>query len=120
MGQPKGGGLCIKERALGQMPPANWVNGERLAALEERMQTVEEGIKNFRDFHSDVRDFISRSDERAKMRAEEEKRKDKWTKAIIALAIGIILALFGYVLQWTQTFESKHHVSSTPMNYESR
>ena len=95
------------------------------------MQTVEEGIKNFRDFHSDVRDFISRSDERAIHRAKME-QEDKEEKAVVdkrrarihfwwlGLLSGAILLLLGEFLSWTKDFESRHHVSTTPQTYESR
>lgn len=49
---------------------------ERIVALEGKMDRVEEGIANFRDFQSDARDFFSRADERAKTEKEFHNRRD--------------------------------------------
>ena len=46
----------------------------KVAVLESRMNRVEEGVSNFREFQVDARDFFSRADERAK---DEEKHRNK-------------------------------------------
>ena len=91
----------------------------QIGKLEERMNVVEEGVANFRSFQTDVREFITRSDERAKQRAQQEQlekeQRDKLDKKRarihfwwLGLLSGAILLLFGAFLQWA----ANHHVSS--------
>lgn len=86
------------------------------------MDSVEEGVSNFRDFQSDARDFFTRSDERAKHRveqeAEEKEDRDKIDKRRsrihfwwLGILSGIIVAGFTVLLAWAVNFESKHKIS---------
>lgn len=96
--------------------------GERIAVLETRMNTVEEGVSNFRDFQKDARDFFTRSDERAKHRteqeAEEKEQADKKDQrratlhfSLLGGLISLIVGLILWLVQWTSNFEKRHHVS---------
>ena len=98
----------------------------QVAKLEERMESVEEGIQNFRAFHSDVREFITRSDERAKHRAEQEavekqerdsldKRRSRIHFWWLGILSGIILLCFAAGLNYVTSFEKRHHVSEAPV-----
>jgi hypothetical protein len=95
--------------------------GERFGRLEERMNRVEAGVSNFRDFQVDVRAFITRQDTReeerkAALAAQEaaqatqreavkealdgatrkQGRRDFWLTVVLAV-LGLILSLLIYL-----------------------
>ena len=53
---------------------------EGLGKLEWRMDRVEEGVANFRDFQKDAREFFTRADERAKAEKTFHDLRDKENK----------------------------------------
>ena len=57
---------------------------ERFGRLEERMNVVEEGVSNFRNFQVDARDFFSRADERARTEIEFRNKRDREIKDALA------------------------------------
>jgi hypothetical protein len=59
---------------------------ERLGRLEQRMERVEEGVANFRDFQATARDFFSRADERAIREKLFHETRDKEIKEAIEAA----------------------------------
>ena len=59
---------------------------ERFGRLEERMNVVEEGVSNFRNFQVDARDFFSRADERARTEMEFHNKRDREIKDALAVA----------------------------------
>jgi hypothetical protein len=85
---------------------------ERLGRLEVRMDLVERGVANFRDFQEDARDFFSRQDEREKIKDQLDKRRSRIHFALlgglISLVVGLIIAAF----TWAASFESRHKVVS--------
>jgi hypothetical protein len=93
------------------VPNGGYPNGERVGRLEERMNRVEEGIANFRAFHQDVREFITRADTRDEERKDALERRDNEVKeavrrresklnmwfAILGLTVAILTGLVGYL-----------------------
>ena len=84
--------------------------GERLARLEERMDQVEDGVTNFRNFQAEARQFFSdsktRDEEKIKYQADlakalemREKKADRWWKLILTwvLIVGGLLGLGQYI-----------------------
>ena len=57
----------------------------KLARLDQRMSTVEEGVSNFRNFQTDMRDFVSRYDERQREEERRSKSSDRRLNAILVL-----------------------------------
>ena len=53
---------------------------ERLGKLEWRMDRVEEGVSNFRQFQVDARSFFDRADERARTEEAFHNRRDQEIK----------------------------------------
>jgi hypothetical protein len=109
MGQPFG--------VLGRIKAESGVpeNGERLAKLEQRMNVVEQGVANFRAFHNEVREFITRADERAQMRIEEDEKKQRTDKKrarfhywLLGILSAIIVAGFSALFTWL--ISGNHHV----------
>lgn len=82
--------------------------GERVARLEERMNKVEEGVANFRDFQTDVRKFITRSDTREEEREKLDRKRAKVHYWWLALLTGLIVSFFGWWLGWASNV---HHIS---------
>jgi hypothetical protein len=108
--------------SLGMPPIANGGLIAQVAKLEERMDTVEEYIGNSKAFQKTMADFVSRSDERAKHRIEQEagekETRDRLDKrratihfalltALLSLIVGLALA----AVNWAMNFEKRHHVS---------
>jgi hypothetical protein len=60
-------------------------NGERFGRLEQRMDTVEEGVANFRNFQKVAADFFSRADERAENDEKHRNKRDQEIKDAVAL-----------------------------------
>src|SRR5215469_14145695 len=94
----------------------------QVAKLEERMETVEEGVANFKAFQKLMTDFVTRNEERAKHRTEREQEekaerdKKDTTRARIHFALlgGVISLIVGLMLaavNWATNFEKRHHVS---------
>jgi hypothetical protein len=97
---------------------------ERLGVLENRMNRVEEGIANFREFQKEGREFFNRADERALTereyaddRAKEIKqaldRRDRnWNFRL--MVIGIIISIFMLWLTY-RDFQRKISDRSAPV-----
>jgi len=107
-------------------------HGERLSRIEERLRIVEGWVEISRNFHTEAHDFFTRQDERAKQREIQEKRekedqarkdkeeekKDRRRARIhfwwLSLLSGLILTFFGWMLNWADHFEQRHHISQSP------
>ncbi len=100
----------------------DWNIRERVTRLESEMKEVRLWMVDSKFFHSEARDFFSRSDERAKNRAkgeiaekEEKERVDKKRSRIhfwwLALLSGLIVAGFSAILGWAINFEQTHKIS---------
>lgn len=100
----------------------DWDIRERVTRLESEMREVKAWMPESKLFHTEARDFFSRSDERAKQRVKqeiEEKEKrdqvDKKRSRIhfwwLGILSGIIVAGFAILLGWAVNFESKHKIS---------
>lgn len=77
-------------------------HGEELVRHDERLKVVEAGVANFRTFQKDVRDFISRYDEREETREEARKRaearKGRLHAALYTFLAGSGTAIVTYVI----------------------
>jgi hypothetical protein len=71
---------------------------ERFGRLEVRMERVEEGIANFREFQVDARKFFTRADKDAEHRKEVDARRAKIHYLLLTLLIGMVLAMFTFIL----------------------
>lgn len=91
---------------------------ERVARVETRLLTVEDGVKNFRAFHTEVRNFIVREDTRQDDRATQDKSRARIHYWWLALLSALIAGGFAAVLTWALNFEDRHHIiSDTPSSY---
>lgn len=72
------------------------------------MSVVEEGVANFRDFQTVVREFIVRADERARIEDELDKKRSRIHYRWLALLSALIVAGFSAILSWAISFESRH------------
>jgi hypothetical protein len=94
--------------------------GERLGRLEERMNRVEQGVSNFREFQADARDFFSRADERAKNEAVHRNRRDEEIKSTLAASdrkmnrrlgfAGLVVAILALLVGWLTYRDSQRKV----------
>jgi hypothetical protein len=62
------------------------------------MERVEEGVANFIDFQADMRAFVTRFDTNEKNKNELDARRSKIHYTLLTLLIGLVLALFTFVL----------------------
>ena len=100
----------------------DWNMRERVTRLESEMKEVKAWMVDSKTFHHEARDFFSRSDERAKSRAEnevqekeEKDRLDKNRSRIhfwwLGLLSALIVAGFSVLLGWAISFEDRHKIS---------
>ena len=108
----------------GGMALANQVIANQVAIgrIEERLDRVEEGVSNFRDFQQEARDFFTRADERAIHRVQQEEeekeerdrldqRRSRLHFTLLGGLISLIVGLTLWLVQWTTNFEKRHKVS---------
>jgi hypothetical protein len=89
-------------------------DNERVKGLEVRMELVERGVANFREFQTDARDFFSRSDEREKMRDDTNKRRARVHFALLGGLISLVVGLILLFAGWANDFEKRHKISEAP------
>lgn len=85
--------------------------GERLRELEVKMEQVQEGVANFRNFQVEARNFFSRADERAIAQVEKDKKRARIHFALLSGLISLVIGLFLWAISWTTSFEQRHHVT---------
>lgn len=78
---------------------------ERLGRLEERMETVEEGVANFKLFQKDMREFTTEFKANERNKEKTDKRRAKVHYFLLTLLSGLIVALFTYMLMH---YDGKH------------
>jgi hypothetical protein len=87
-------------------------DNERVGRLEVRMEKVEEGVSNFRDFQLEARDFQGWFRREQEHRKETDKLRSRWHFWLLGILSGLIVAGFGVMLGWALNFEKRHKVSS--------
>jgi hypothetical protein len=92
-------------------------NGERLGRIEVRLEVVERGVSNFREYQVESRDFMSWFRGREEEREKTDKQRSRIHFWLLGILSGVIVAGFAAIFAWAVSFEDRHHVSQTPTTY---
>lgn len=67
--------------------------GERIATMEQRLNTVEAGVANFKQFQIEARDFFSRAAERERITQKQGSRLNLLIAAVGLIVVPLLIAL---------------------------
>ncbi len=79
--------------------------------MEHRMDKVEEGVANFREFQVEMRAFTVRADEREEQRVRTERRRARIHFWLLSLVGAIVVSGMAAFFSWMVNFMETHHIS---------